>query len=150
MNDDHNESLPSHLLLAGCLLAVLFAAGCRRQGPEIVTGTITWGGGSWPKPGALYFTVESPAPGQPTRPATAKFDVDGNITVKTFAEGDGLIPGKYKIAVECWDVPPRMGSPTPPKSHVPARYSSPATSGLTVDVQPGQNGIALKLDVPKE
>ena len=115
-----------------------------------VKGTITFGGGLWPKSGTLYFTPESPGTGLPARPATGHFDTGGTITVTSFAEGDGLIPGKYRIGVECWDVPPRMGSPTPAKSFVPPRYASPATSGLAVSVQPGEKIVSLNLDVPKK
>ncbi len=134
------------------LLALLVLVGCGHRGPEIVPvqGTITFGGGSWPKPGRLYLTVESSVQGLPSRPATATFDAAGNLTVTTFRPGDGLIPGKYRIAVECWEKPPEMGSSTPPKSFVPARYLSSASSGLTIQVEPGQRKVTLSLDVQKQ
>jgi hypothetical protein len=125
--------------------------GCRREGPELVPvrGEITFGGGSWPKPGLLYFTAKSTSPGMPNRPALGAFDTDGKLTVTSAKKGDGLVPGKYKIAVECWEVPPQMGATLAPKSYVPARYASPATSGLTVAVEPGQKVVELHLDVAK-
>jgi hypothetical protein len=143
---------PLSLLLAVCCLFLVLAVGCGRSGPEMVPvdGTITFGGGSWPKPGVLNFAVESPAPGMLDRPAMGLFDTDGKLTVTTFTKGDGLIPGKYSLAVECWEVRPDMMSPTPPKSYVPKRYSSAQTSGLTVVVEPGQKVVKLNLDVPKE
>lgn len=130
----------------------LFAAGCGQSGPEVVPveGTITFGGGPWPKPGVVNFVVETPSPGLPNRPAMGLFDTDGKLTVTTYKKGDGLIPGTYKIGVECWEIRPEMMSPTPPKSYVPTRYGSPQTSGFTVAVERGQKVIKLNLDVPKK
>jgi hypothetical protein len=146
------RTVPMLLLLAGCCVALSTMVGCGRQGPEVVPvkGTITFGGGPWPKPGVLYFTAESPAAGLPVRPATGKFDTEGNVTVTTFTEGDGLIPGKYKIGVECWEVAPTMGQQTPPKSYVPIRYDSPTSSGLTLMVETGQRSVRLDLDVARD
>jgi hypothetical protein len=125
--------------------------GCGRSGPEVVPvkGTITFGGGPWPKPGVVNFVVETPAPGLPSRPTMGLFDTDGSLTVTTYTKGDGLVPGKYKIGVECWEVRPTMGGP-PPISYVPKRYGSSETSGLTVSVDPGQKVVTLNLDVPKK
>lgn len=143
--------LPLFLLRIASCLFLLFLIGCGRSGPEVVPvdGTITFGGGPWPKPGSLIFAAESPAPGMPNRPAMGLFDTDGRLTVTTYTRGDGLIPGKYKMAVECWEVRPEMMSPTSPKSYVPKRYASPQTSGLAVVVEPGQKVVTLNLDVPK-
>lgn len=137
-------------LMGACCLMLPITAACRQSGPEVVPvkGTIKRGGGLWPKPGVLYFTPESPSPGLPVRPATGTFDTEGNVTVTTFANGDGLIPGKYRIAVECWETPPRMGQLSPPKSYVPDRYSSPASSGLSVTVMAGHSSVPLDLDIP--
>lgn len=135
-----------------CGLVLLFTLGCGRSGPETVPvdGTVTFGGAAWPKPGVLVFAVESPAPGMPQRPAMGLFDTDGRLTVTTYTKGDGLIPGKYRMAVECWEVRPDAMSPTGAKSYVPKRYGSPETSGFTVVVEPGQKRVTLNLDVPKE
>lgn len=139
------------LRAASCLL-LLLVIGCARPGPEVVPvrGTVTFGGGSWPKPGVLFFTVETPSPGMPNRPAMGEFDTEGRLTVTTFQKGDGLIPGKYRIAVECWEIRPEMGAATPPKSYVSSRYGSPSTSGLAVAVEPGQKIVTLNLDLAKE
>jgi hypothetical protein len=137
-------------LLSG--IFVLAVVGCGRRGPEIVPveGRITFNGGAWPKPGAIYFTLDPSEKTEFDRPASGVFDTDGNVTnITSFKEGDGLIPGKYRVAIECWATPPRMGGPQP-KSHVPQRYHSPATSGLVVSVKPGQRVVRLALDVAKQ
>ena len=133
-----------------CLLLMMLT-GCGKKGPEFVPvkGTITFGGGTWPKPGCLYFTVESPASDMTSRPGTGEFDTKGNITATTLNRGDGLMPGRYKIAVVCWEVPPSLASSAPSKSYVPLRYRSASTSGLEVTVEPGQRVVELNLDIPK-
>ena len=52
------------------LLGLLLLFGCGRSGPEIVPvhGTITLGGGPWPKPGVLVFAGESAAGGETVPP----------------------------------------------------------------------------------
>jgi hypothetical protein len=135
------------LMAAVCLLL----SGCGRRGPEVVPvdGKITSGGGSWPKPGMLYFTPEQPANGLPNRPAWAKFTTEGKFHVTSFTPDDGLVPGRYRVGVECFETPPAMGAVTPARSRVPQKYRSPATSGLEVNVAPGQRKVSLNWDVPK-
>jgi hypothetical protein len=133
------------------LLAAALLSGCGRPGPALVPveGTITFGGGPWPAAGIVYFTVESTGPGTSAHPTTGTFDTSGKLTVRTFNR-NGVMPGTYHLKVECWKVPPIMGSPTPPVSYVPERYQSPATSGLVVTVEPGQRVVRVNLDVPKQ
>lgn len=135
--------------LAVCCLLV---SGCGANDVEIVPvrGEVTFGGGEWPKPGVLYFAPVESRAGVPMRPGMARFGIDGRFSAATLSEGDGLFPGKYGIAVECWDIPPRMDCATRPKSCVPVRYQSAKTSGLEVTVEPGQREVELKLDVSKE
>lgn len=134
------------------IVLVLLLAGCDDGGPSPipVDGTVTFGGGSWPKPGRLNFTLESPVSGSTGRPATGDFDTDGRVIVTSFKKGDGLLPGKYKIGVECWETPPQMNGTARPKSYVSERFQSPATSGLTVSVEAAERVVHLKLDVAKQ
>lgn len=93
--------------------------------------------------------MESPASGSPGRPATGDFDTDGRVVVTSIKKGD-LLPGKYKIGVECWETPPQMNGTARPKSYVPKRFQSATTSELTVSVTPAERVVHLKLDVAKE
>jgi len=130
-------------------LCSLIIAGCGRAGPEIVPtrGKVTLDGGAWPKPGVIYFTPLKPAEGFPRRPGTGHFDTDGTFTVTTLDPGDGLIPGTYRIAVECWEVWPEEKPPG--KSYVAEPYTSPARSGLELTVEPGTRGpVEVKHDIP--
>ena len=136
------------LLAAACV--VLF--GCGRGGPEVVrvTGKVTFGGGAWPAEGVLYFTPVEPAEGMPARPAPADFDKEGNFTVTSFDEGDGLVPGKYRVAVECWESAPSMDKPGPVISYVAKKYQTAATSDLVVVIESGSGTTTVELDVPKQ
>jgi hypothetical protein len=127
--------------------------GCGRGGGQEVVpvrGTITYGGGTWPKPGVLQFFADSSVPDQSLRPAVGEFGADGRLTVTTFTKGDGLVPGKYRISVVSYETPPSKTELTFPKNYVPRRYHSPATSGLAITVDKGQKVVELSFDVPKQ
>jgi len=55
------------------------------------------------------------------------------------AAGRGLPVGQYHVAV--------IPTPLPDTSSIPARFESPATSGLSVDVQPPET--RFDIDVPR-
>ena len=138
-------------LVATGLVALLcgLGIGCGSKGPEIVPvrGTVTFHGGPWPKPGHIYFTPLKPAEGFPRRPGSGAFDVDGRFTVTTRDPGDGLIPGTYRIAVECWEVRPT--DTTPGVSYAAKSYTTPATSSLELVVEPGTRGtVEVEYDIP--
>jgi hypothetical protein len=128
------------------LLAPL--AGCGQEGPErvIVSGHITYGGGAWPKPGVIYFTPLGGPAGTTIHPGLGHFDTYGEYTAQTFATGDGLVPGKYRLHVECWEVEP---SPDPkhgpPKSYVPGKLTL-----AELDVPQGAGSMTADFDVPKK
>ncbi|MBN2294658.1 MAG: hypothetical protein JXM70_19675 [Pirellulales bacterium] len=106
-------------------------SGCGPSRPEMVptSGTVTIDGKAPLEPGTLYFHPIETAKGLPARPATATFDTSGRYTVKSFEEGDGLIPGRYKVSAECWEVPPNMAG-RPVKSRIAGRFNSAVSSGL--------------------
>ena len=91
------------LLLSGWLLP-----GCGSKHPTTVPvrGTITYGGGAWPKGGAVFFTCVKPAEGFPGRPGMARFDTQGRFVVTTWENVEGLMPGQYRVGIECWKLPP--------------------------------------------
>jgi hypothetical protein len=137
-------------LRSAILLSALFfltLAGCGREGPERVpvNGRVTYGGGSWPKTGVVYFQPLGSTPGLPMRPALGRFDVDGYFEATSFTPGDGLVPGKYRVRVECWEVEPNPDPKFgPPKSYVPANVSL-----ADLDVPAGSEELNPSWDVPK-
>jgi len=112
-----------------------------------VRGTITYGGGPWPKSGTLVFTSVKPAEGFPGRPGTAQFDTQGRFVVRTWENVEGLMPGQYRVGVNCWKIPPTMGGP-PSASYVPEKFRSAATSGIELNIEPGDSPKELHLDIP--
>jgi len=130
-------------------LSCLAIAGCGGSAPEIVPtqGKVTLDGGEWPKPGYINFTPLKPAEGLPSRPGWGKFDTDGVFTVTTRKPGDGLIPGTYRVIVECWEIEP--SDTRPGLSYIAKRFSTPAPGGLEeLVIKPGTRGpVVLNYDV---
>jgi len=115
-----------------------------------VSGTVTLDGGEWPAPGSLFFRVVEPAEGFPKKSGSAEFGTDGQFVAKTFVDGDGLIPGRYEVDVNCWAEPYKMGDPSPRKSHVPTKYRDARTSRFVVVVDAdADEEMSLEFDVPK-
>lgn len=139
------------LALAACLPL----AGCGSSTTQTVAvkGVVTLNGGPWPKPGTIQFAPAAPAPGFPLRPGAGTFQADGAFKVTSFTPGDGLVPGKYEVSVECWEsemqMSPTGGDPLPGKSAVPDKFRSGKTSGWVLDVAPGSGALDLKYDAAK-
>ncbi len=141
---------PAAILVA--LASLLVLTGCRPSGEALVpvSGKITYGGGPWPCAGMLFFTPAQSADAVTVRPGWARFAVDGTFHATSFNEGDGLFPGRYRVAVRCW--PPSAASgeaPAQAVSPVDAKYGSPETSGLEVEIKPGERSVSVELNVPK-
>jgi hypothetical protein len=122
--------------------------GCGSDLPKTikVTGKVTFDRQPPPGPGTVYFLPMEPAEGFPVRPATADFDRSGSFQTTTFNPGDGLMPGKYFMHVECWQTPPNMEG-KPVKSFVPRKYQSAETSGFRLDLTPDMQSQQLLLDL---
>ena len=141
--------------LGGWLLAAwaglaLAASGCGGSRPQTVpvSGRVTVAGKAPPAGGAVWFTAEEAAPGFPMRPGIGDFAADGAYQAKTFTTGDGLLPGRYKLRIDCWKTPPNMEG-KPSQSYLPAKYQNPQQSGLELNVKPGDDPIMLDIDIPK-
>jgi len=132
-------------ILAWAAAVMLLLPGCGTKGTDLVPvrGRVTYGGGPWPKPGTLVFTNSE-------RPGQAEFNTDGSFQAGAFKKGDGLKPGKYKVGVQCWEVPPSIERPGAEKSYVPSKYMNAGTSGLEITVEPGKPITDLKFEVPKK
>lgn len=125
-----------HGCIAAAALSLLIAAtaGCQSKSSVVpVRGKVTMDG----KPLTKGMIATLPAAG---RGANAIIQPDGTFELRTFAKNDGATVGVHKVAIVANDAPtnggPEAGSG---KSLVPKRYTSPETSGLTIDVQVGDN-----------
>ncbi len=133
-----------------CLLAGMLSslAGCGNGMPQTVkvTGKVTFDGKAPPGPGIVYFLPMEAAAGLPLRPATGDFGADGLYRTTTFEQNDGVMPGKYKIYIECWEQEPNMDG-KPVKSHVPKKYQTADTSGYELDITKETKPKELNLDL---
>lgn len=90
-------------LLIGLIALLLAGCGGPSRPPTVkVTGKVTFKGGAPPAEGTIYFNPVSVAEGLPRRPGSGPFDAEGNFVVTSFEDGDGLVPGTYRVRVECW------------------------------------------------
>jgi len=124
----------------GMLLMVLsVATGCT-SAEATVSGKITLDGKALDK-GDVSFTSTSGGP-----LAYGAIDSNGQYQLQT-GTGKGVSPGSYQVTVVANEVltPTDPSAPLIPKLITPARYSVPATSGLTAEVKPGANTFDFEL-----
>lgn len=134
------------------LAALVSAVGCKEEGIKTVPvrGRVTYGGGDWPKGGTLTFASIEAAEGMTQHPGTAQFGPNGKFQASTFGDGDGLVPGKYVVNIECWESPPHPEDPNAGKSYVPTKYQSGMQSGFEIVVPADKRGaVEVTFDVPK-
>lgn len=131
--------------------------GCGQNGPDIgavtATGTVTYRGA--PVEGAQVAFL----PDGSGRAAAATTDSSGRFSLNTAGAGDGAVPGSYKVIVTKTSAPAAVaadasmtpeerdaaaraamerGETKPPEDLLPAKYKSPATSGLTATIAQGE------------
>jgi hypothetical protein len=133
-----------------CVLLGLLFSGCgRRDLPETVpvSGRVQFAGGPPPAAGVIHFLPLDTAGGLPRRPGMAAFGTDGSFTAISFNGARGLVPGRYRVRIECLA---REPAPAPGEyekaSYVPADYQPPE---LVVE-RGGPPVDHLVYDVPKK
>ncbi len=102
-------------LLSSLLCGCLFIAGCSGGGDSVdrletvpAEGMVKIDGSPF-GPGTISFipTVQT---GDRIRAASAMISADGNFKVRTYEDGDGIVPGSYNVKVS---VPLESASPAP-------------------------------------
>jgi len=138
-------------------IAVLGIGGCSKKGPKMVkvSGTVKFRDGTaLPVPqrdrgGSATIRFEpadiedgSADPNRPRKPAYGAIKPDGSYEVTTVKPGDGVIPGRYKVAVTV------MGKYADPSSSlIPQRYSDPETSGFgVIEIDKSRSDLEFLLD----
>jgi hypothetical protein len=113
-------------------LAWSVGSGCGGDSGELptvrVSGTLTVDGKPVSK-GTVHF---HPAQG---RPATGIVQ-DGKFTLSTYKDGDGVVAGKNRVAVEVVEEVPMKDGDTTSKSLIPAKFMNPDRSGIQLEVRP--------------
>jgi hypothetical protein len=129
------------------LLGLALAAGCASGDlpTAVVTGKVTYDGKPVPNGTVLFVPAAGP-------PATGEIQPDGSYRMTTYANGDGAVLGKHQVCITALqDITGRGAeerTPLPPPI-IPEKYMHRATSGLTADVQPGENTIDFALTKQK-
>jgi hypothetical protein len=140
-----------YLIFVSCA-ALLACAGCSRSDGELgtvaVDGRVTYRG----TPLTIGEVRYVPLDAQTGRVARGAIDAHGRFTLTTLKQGDGALPGDYRIVV----VVPQgkqialAQQPTdyqlataavPPASPIPTRYFDPETSGLHDTVNDEYSGF---------
>ncbi|HBE66912.1 MAG TPA: hypothetical protein DDW52_02055 [Planctomycetaceae bacterium] len=157
----------SNLLLGTLLLFPLTFAGCGDPGIGAipVSGTVTVDGTAMEG----VMVVYTPADGSTGRAASGRTDAEGKYTLTTEINGDGAIPGEYKIAVtkheNAEDDLPKEVDPDDPdsldniygeldtskdeksKNMIHAQYENPLGSGLSATVTDDESKNVFDFDV---
>jgi hypothetical protein len=134
--------LRSRLVLQ--LFVLLFLAGCNR-GPKMVpvTGKVIYNG----HPLEFGVVMFQPPSGQP---AQGKIQPDGTFKLSTYRLNDGVVVGKHKVRVACYESM-RPGTVKGPgeqslgKPLVPEKYTLFDASGLTADVDENHKEFTFEL-----
>lgn len=119
-------------------------AGCHRSTPATapVKGHVTLDG----KPLAIGTVVTIPSAG---RGARGFIQPDGSFELGTYGKSDGALLGTHHVGVVAYE-----GANLGPESNnaklvVPKRYTSPESSGFTIDVKAdAENTLNLNLTSP--
>lgn len=109
---------------AAAVLCCAFVGGCSKRDVKTVevTGTVRLEKGAWPAEGNISFVPLEAASGYPLRPGWAVFNSNGEFSAGCYEDGDGLIPGKYVVNIDCWDAEAKPGRGKPAPSCIPAKY----------------------------
>lgn len=100
---------------------------------------------------SFYAITLQPVEGQ--RGAAGETDEQGRFVLGTNSTGDGAPPGKHRVGIAYLGPPASRPdgqnnfTPPQPKVKLAAKYASPETSGLTVEV-PSSGSSDLKIEVP--
>ena len=133
-----------HTRCAILALLGLVVTGCGKSNlPQTiqVSGTVSFAGGICPGPGRIRFLPVDISPNRPRRPGRATFDSDGAFHTTSFRSGDGLVPGTYRVQLECWEVEPANGMPG--VSFLPADFLP-----RDLEVKSDQGAVTYDIEVP--
>ena len=124
------------ILLVAVAVAVTTVIGCGKGHPDCVpvSGQVLIDGK--PVPGGMVRFV--PEKG---RPATADIQSDGRFTMKTFEEGDGVLPGKHIVTV----IATKDISSSKRRWFAPRKYAIPTKSGLTETIDKPNDSLVINL-----
>lgn len=122
-----------------CLLLMSLLAGCGPKGPDVgqVSGTVTYKGKTLPT-GTIVFIPEK----EGSLMAFAEIRQDGTYIAGTEEFGPGVPLGKHRVMISAFiDHGPEKSA----EAILPEKYGSDRKSGLTADVEAGENVVDFSL-----
>ena len=154
--------IPLGLIGIGCLLAAtMIGCGDGRPATTPVSGVVTFEGQPVRDATVVMMTVAG------GRPATGVTDEEGRFVLTTFDKDDGAMLGEHVVTVVKKEMQikgttrvtnqqgdasgrddvssPVIGYKTKIKWHLPEKYADPATSGLTIKVEPNMEPVQIEL-----
>lgn len=133
------------LAAVAVLAALVGTAGCG-SGRYTVTGRVTYPDGSPLTEGNVIGQM-----GEGANSVTVQGNVkpDGSFSWGTEREGDGALPGKYRVAV----MPRALGDAEMGEGMQPAvasKYANMKTSGIEFEVKAGRNTLDITVTRPEK
>ncbi|HWL07041.1 MAG TPA: hypothetical protein VNQ76_01375 [Planctomicrobium sp.] len=122
--------------LSAIFVLLLGCSGKAEKKPKTipVSGTVYYQGKPLPK-GDVSFEPEQSADAIDVRPATGRIDSNGRYQMSTYVNGDGVVPGNYRVRVVSYkdggdseDIASRR------IMAIPLRYGNSKNSGLTISI----------------
>lgn len=134
-------------ILSGCALLAVFAAlpGCG-SGRSTVAGRVTYEDGTPVEAGSV---IGEATVGGKLVAVQGTIKKDGTFSWGGEREGDGALPGKYKVIV----VPEGLSEYQLEHGQTPAvdgKYGKYETSGLSFEVKEGRNEFDITVSRPKD
>lgn len=128
------------------LLGSLATLGCSGDSPPptiAVSGKVTYKGSPVTSGQVLFQPMQAVGSDKAAgivRPAVGTIGSDGRYAMKSFGEGEGVLPGEYQVAVISYadePTPEQYAEGAVRKLAIPERYTNGATSGLKRQVAAG-------------
>ena len=119
---------------------LVIASGCGKKDWGYLSGTVKINGQPV-GPGTIQLQpIDATHAG-----AMASFGDDGKYSVFSSGRKEGAHTGEYKVVVFSGEEFGLEDSGPKPKSNIPARYSNPDTTDLTVSIEAGKKVFDLEL-----
>jgi hypothetical protein len=148
----------SGTLLFSLLILISLVGGCNRKSRLAVSpvhGRVMYGGQGVPNATVVFFPSEDANEKAKKMRPYAYVDGQGNFELKTYREGDGAPPGKYRVIILVASAPtgkaPKdkpAGEPESPSARalnipiaVIQKYGNVETAGIEVTVENGENNL---------
>jgi hypothetical protein len=139
--------------LFSTLVACGGCGGCGGSGTYRVTGKVVFPDGTpLPHGTVLFNPVADPvadpaATAEDKRPtASGQIQTDGTFKLLTYKDGDGAMPGKYRVGIR---LPSRRPGEAPKPPYIDPRFLSSATSGIEVEVKDNnKNNLTINVAPP--